>query len=86
MKNGSAKFLVGLLVGAAAGAAAAYLSQADKREKLMDDMKEIADKVKDSFDTYKSAIDERITQMKESAVAGLNEVRNSVSDALEVED
>ena len=85
MKEGSSKFFLGILLGAAAGAAAAYLAQAEKREKLMDDLNEIAEKVKDSYETYQSVIDERVAQLKDAATTRLNGLKNSISEAVEVE-
>ena len=82
MKDGSTKFFLGLILGAAAGAAATYLAQAEKREQLMSDLNEIADKVKDSIETYRSVVDERIGQLKESATDKFNSIKGSVNDTI----
>ena len=42
MKNVDSKLLLGLVVGAAVGAAVGYLAATDKREELLDDLKEVA--------------------------------------------
>ena len=51
MKNVDSKLLLGLVVGAAVGAAVGYLAATDKREELLDDLKEVANKVKEGFNS-----------------------------------
>ena len=46
MKSGSAKFFVGLIVGAAAGVAACYLMKKENREELVDQINDTIDKAK----------------------------------------
>ncbi|WP_373786926.1 YtxH domain-containing protein [Bacteroides heparinolyticus] len=48
MANNNLKFVLGVVVGAAIGAASAYFSDRNKRERFMDDMSGAADKLKDS--------------------------------------
>lgn len=49
MKNVDSKLLLGLVIGAAVGAAVGYLAATDKREELLEDLKEFSGKVKEGF-------------------------------------
>ena len=49
MKNVDSKLLLGLVVGAAVGAAVGYLAATDKKDELMSELGELADKVKEGF-------------------------------------
>lgn len=47
MKNNvDSKFLLGLLIGGAVGAAIGYLAATDKREQLIDELNDVVGKVK----------------------------------------
>ena len=46
MKSGSSKLILGLIVGAAAGAAACYLMNKDNREDLLGQINDTVDKAK----------------------------------------
>lgn len=59
MKNVDSKLLLGFVIGAAVGAAVVYLSASDKREQLLDDIKDAAGKVKDTFDSAVAKIKEK---------------------------
>lgn len=51
--HSGAKFVLGMLVGSAIGAAIAYLSDENRRNQLIDDMSDTADKVKSNVkDAY----------------------------------
>lgn len=47
--NNSGKFLLGLLIGAAAGAAAAYFSDRSRRERFADEVGSRVDRARDSL-------------------------------------
>ncbi|MDR2232347.1 MAG: YtxH domain-containing protein [Tannerella sp.] len=57
--NGDSNLLLGLVIGAAVGAAIGYLVATDKKEQILDELKEVAGKVKDGFNNvvtkYKEA-------------------------------
>ncbi len=56
MANSSGKFTLGLLLGAVAGAAAAYFSDKDKRERFSEDFSEGVERAKDTLlDNYEEA-------------------------------
>lgn len=77
MKNVDSKLLLGLVVGAAVGAAVGYLAATDKREELLEDLKEVAGKVKEGFNTA-------LAKAKESGSEALKNVRGKVEEATEV--
>lgn len=47
--NNNGKFLLGMLIGAAAGAAAAYFADREKRERFADEVGSRVDKARDSL-------------------------------------
>ncbi|MDY5857987.1 MAG: YtxH domain-containing protein [Porphyromonas sp.] len=47
--NNSGKFLLGILIGAAAGAAAAYFSDRSRRERFVDEVGSRVDRARDSL-------------------------------------
>lgn len=47
--NGGGKFALGILIGAALGAAAAYFADRNKRERFADDFSSTVDKARDSL-------------------------------------
>lgn len=56
MSNSSGKFTLGLLFGAVLGAAATYLSDKEKRERLSEDLASGMDKAKDTLlENYEEA-------------------------------
>ncbi len=67
MKNVDSKLLLGLVVGAAVGAAVGYLAASDKREELLEDLKDVANKVKDGFNTAIAKGSEAINSVKNKA-------------------
>lgn len=77
MKNVDSKLLLGLVVGAAVGAAVGYLAATDKREELLEDLKEVAGKVKEGFNTA-------LAKAKESGSEALKSVKGKVEEATEV--
>lgn len=79
MKNVDSKLLLGLVVGAAVGAAVSYLAATDKREQILEDLKEVAGKVKEGFNTA-------MAKAKESGSEALKCVKgakNAVEEAAE---
>jgi len=49
--NVDSKLLLGLVIGAAIGAAVGYLAATDKKEQILDELGELAGKVKEGFNT-----------------------------------
>jgi hypothetical protein len=49
MKNVDSKLLLGLIIGAAVGAAVGYLVATDKKDGLLEELNQVAAKVKDSL-------------------------------------
>lgn len=49
--NVDSKLLLGLVIGAAIGAAVGYLAATDKKEQIMDELGEFANKVKEGFNS-----------------------------------
>lgn len=49
MKTGDSKLLVGLLIGAAVGATVAYLATSDKKDQILEELGNLADKVKEGY-------------------------------------
>jgi gas vesicle protein len=47
--NVDSKLLLGRVIGAAIGAAVGYLAATDKKEQIMDELGELAGKIKDGF-------------------------------------
>ena len=76
MKNNvDSKFLLGLLIGGAVGAAIGYLAATDKREQLIDDLNDVVGKVK-------STVNMAISKYKEGRVAPIiDEVESAAEDA-----
>ena len=76
MKNNvDSKFLLGLLIGGAVGAAIGYLAATDKREQLIDELNDVVGKVK-------STVNMAISKYKEGRVAPIiDEVERAAEDA-----
>ena len=76
MKNNvDSKFLLGLLIGGAVGAAIGYLAATDKREQLIDELNDVVGKVK-------STVNMAISNYKEGRVAPIiDEVESAAEDA-----
>ena len=76
MKNNvDSKFLLGLLIGGAGGAAIGYLAATDKREQLIDELNDVVGKVK-------STVNMAISKYKEGRVAPIiDEVESAAEDA-----
>ena len=76
MKNNvDSKFLLGLLIGGAVGAAIGYLAATDKREQLIDELNDVVGKVK-------STVNVAISKYKEGRVAPIiDEVESAAEDA-----
>ncbi|AOH40807.1 hypothetical protein T231_10535 [Tannerella sp. oral taxon BU063 isolate Cell 6/7/9] len=76
MKNNvDSKFLLGLLIGGAVGAAIGYLAATDKREQLIDELNDVVGKVK-------STVNMAISKYKEGRVAPIiDEVESAAEDA-----
>lgn len=84
MANSNGKFALGLFIGAIVGAAAAYLSDREKREKLSDDLSCTFDKArdglvegyyeaKDRYQSYRNKLSNRTEEL-------LDEVRDELHD------
>lgn len=76
MKNNvDSKFLLGLLIGGAVGAAIGYLAATDKREQLIDELNDVVGKVK-------STVNMAISKYKDGRVAPIiDEVESAAEDA-----
>ena len=76
MKNNvDSKFLLGLLIGGAVGAAIGYLAATDKREQFIDELNDVVGKVK-------STVNMAISKYKEGRVAPIiDEVESAAEDA-----
>ena len=76
MKNNvDSKFLLGLLIGGAVGAAIGYLAATDKREQLIDELNDVVGKVR-------STVNMAISKYKEGRVAPIiDEVESAAEDA-----
>ena len=76
MKNNvDSKFLLGLLIGGAVGAAIGYLAATDKREQLIDELNDVVGKVK-------STVNMTISKYKDGRVAPIiDEVESAAEDA-----
>ena len=76
MKNNvDSKFLLGLLIGGAVGAAIGYLAATDKRDQLIDELNDVVGKVK-------STVNMAISKYKEGRVAPIiDEVESAAEDA-----
>ena len=76
MKNNvDSKFLLGLLIGGAVGAAIGYLAATNKREQLIDELNDVVGKVK-------STVNMAISKYKEGRVAPIiDEVESAAEDA-----
>ena len=76
MKNNvDSKFLLGLLIGGAVGAAIGYLAATDKREQLIDELNDVVGKVR-------STVNLAISKYKEGRVAPIiDEVESAAEDA-----
>ena len=73
--NVDSKFLLGLLIGGAVGAAIGYLAATDKREQLIDELNDVVGKVK-------STVNMAISKYKEGRVAPIiDEVESAAEDA-----
>ena len=60
MKSGNSKLIVGLIIGAAVGAAACYLMNKENREELLDQINDTVDKAKRKIG---KAIDQGIEEL-----------------------
>lgn len=80
-KNGVATALGAVVVGAAVGAAAAYLSDKDKREKLMNKTKVVADNAKNKANEIATNAADRAGDALEKAGKTVKSVKSN-SDSL----
>lgn len=82
--NGGGKFALGLLIGAAVGAAVAYFSDRSKRERFADDFSCTVDRARDSivegyyeakdrYDRYRKRLSHETEEL-------LSEVRDEIND------
>ena len=76
MKNNvDSKFLLGLVIGGAVGAAIGYLAATHKREQLIDELNDVVGKVR-------STVNLAISKYKEGRVAPIiDEVESAAEDA-----
>ncbi len=92
MSNSSGKFTLGLLFGAVAGAAAAYFSDKDKRERFSEDFASGVDKAKDSLlENYEDAkaryekARKRLRKETEELIESAEEITEEISEELNEE-
>jgi uncharacterized protein YjbJ (UPF0337 family) len=76
MEKKSPMFLA-FLIGAAAGAAVAYLITSGKAEELSEDLKETAGKVKDELDKQLEKGKEMVEDLKHKADEAINSINRS---------
>ncbi|KGN67717.1 YtxH domain-containing protein [Porphyromonas sp. COT-239 OH1446] len=82
MANSNGRFALGLLIGAALGAAAAYFSDRNRREKFADDLSCTFDKAKDGLvESYYEAKD-RYHNYRNKLVNSTEELLDEVRDEL----
>lgn len=83
-KNNNGKFLLGILIGAAAGAAAAYFSDRSRRERFADEVGSRVDRARDSLvEGYYEAKDrynEYRNRMGSSTSQLLSDVQQELDD------
>ncbi len=65
MSSSSGKFSLGLLLGAALGAAAVYFSDKEKRERFSDDLSDGLNRAKEGVDRAKDSLVERYYEAKD---------------------
>ena len=64
MKSGDSKLVLGLLIGAAVGAAVSYLATSDKRDQILDELNHLAEKVKEGYQHAVSKYQESKAEVK----------------------
>lgn len=65
MKTGDSKLLVGLLIGTVVGATIAYLATSDKKDRILEELGDLADKVKESYHNAVAKYHEKKQEIKE---------------------
>ena len=65
--NIDSKLLLGLVVGAAVGAAIGYLAASDKKDQILEELSNVAGKVKEGFNT---AVNAAVNKYKDSRADG----------------
>ena len=68
--NIDSKLLLGLVVGAAVGAAIGYLAATDKKDQILEELSNVAGKVKEGFN---SAVNAAVNKYKEVKTEGVEE-------------
>ncbi len=76
MKNEDSKLLLGLVVGVVVGAAVTYLATTEKREQLMEEFNNLADKIKDG---YHQAV-AKYKEGKAEVEQGAKEVKDAITE------
>lgn len=82
--DGGSKFALGLLLGAAVGAAIAYFSDKSKRERFSDDFSSTVDRARDGMIERYYDVRDRYHQYKgnlqDTAAEVLDDVREEIAD------
>lgn len=82
-QNSNGKFLLGLLVGAAAGAVAAYFADKNRRERFTEEVSSRVDKARDSIvEGYYEAKD-RYNQYRNRLSSDTNQLLSDVQQELD---
>ncbi|MDO4706974.1 MAG: YtxH domain-containing protein [Porphyromonadaceae bacterium] len=84
VSNGSGKFALGLLLGAAFGAALAYFSDRSKRERFSDDFSNAVDRTRDGviegYYTVRDKYQQYRDNLQDATAEILDDVREEIAD------
>lgn len=84
VSNGSGKFALGLLLGAALGAALAYFSDRSKRERFSDDFSNAVDRTRDGviegYYTVRDKYHQYRDNLQDATAEILDDVREEIAD------
>lgn len=82
-ENGTSKLLCGLLIGAAAGGAAAILLAPQSGKETRNKLKDEACKLKDEFEFQSYSLSERVSKIKSDFENFLHEMKSKLQGATE---
>lgn len=77
--NDQTKFIAGLLVGAAAGAALAYLLTSDKGKELVEELKSVAAKAGEDVKATAQQLETELTEAVEKGKQWANELQSKAN-------